>query len=118
MTSSMVSSMVLFLLLLLVFPHIDKALGAQEETQKQSESFRLLDDRRSLVSIYVQKRLIILIKGGGLVVYLENFMGNVQKKFPPVREISIYLLLRPNFCRVKSPPRPHRSFKGTFEPDH
>ncbi|KAG7536787.1 hypothetical protein ISN44_As13g007110 [Arabidopsis suecica] len=35
MTSSMVSSMVLFLLLLLVFPHMDKALGAQEEAQKQ-----------------------------------------------------------------------------------
>ncbi|EFH40030.1 hypothetical protein ARALYDRAFT_331145 [Arabidopsis lyrata subsp. lyrata] len=36
MTSSMVSSMVLFLLLLLVFPHMDKALGAQEEAQKQN----------------------------------------------------------------------------------
>jgi len=36
----MVSSMALFLLLLLVFPHMDKALGAQEEAQKQSESFR------------------------------------------------------------------------------
>ncbi|KAG7604648.1 hypothetical protein AtNW77_Chr5g0125231 [Arabidopsis thaliana] len=35
MTSSMVSSMALFLLLLLVFPHMDKALGAQEEAQKQ-----------------------------------------------------------------------------------
>ncbi|BAB10494.1 unnamed protein product [Arabidopsis thaliana] len=36
MTSSMVSSMALFLLLLLVFPHMDKALGAQEEAQKQN----------------------------------------------------------------------------------
>ncbi|XP_019088728.1 PREDICTED: uncharacterized protein LOC104726007 isoform X2 [Camelina sativa] len=36
MTSSMVSSMVLFLLILLVFPHMDKALGAQEEVKKQS----------------------------------------------------------------------------------
>ncbi|EOA14291.1 hypothetical protein CARUB_v10027457mg [Capsella rubella] len=36
MKSSMVSSMVLVLLLLLVFPHMDKALGAQEGAKKQS----------------------------------------------------------------------------------
>ncbi|CAH2072984.1 unnamed protein product [Thlaspi arvense] len=34
MTCSMVSSMLLFLLLLLVFPRIDKAFGAQMEVRK------------------------------------------------------------------------------------
>ncbi|EOA21864.1 hypothetical protein CARUB_v10002340mg [Capsella rubella] len=53
MTSSMVSSMALFLLLLLVFPHMDKALGAQEGVQKQSGEDTYQPNRRGFPPIRV-----------------------------------------------------------------
>ncbi|CAF1705759.1 hypothetical protein YC2023_039575 [Brassica napus] len=38
MTSSIVSSMFFFVLLLIVFPHMDKTLGAQKELHKLQET--------------------------------------------------------------------------------
>ncbi|AEC07711.1 transmembrane protein [Arabidopsis thaliana] len=93
----MTSTMVLFLLLLLVFPHMDKALGAHEESQKQEKT-------------YHDARFTIPIKPK----YIPKVIRPTPKD-PPIPEC-----LRKGTCsRLHlSPPPPQRSFKGTNEPGH
>nr|AAL50107.1 At2g25510/F13B15.17 [Arabidopsis thaliana]AAN60237.1 unknown [Arabidopsis thaliana] len=95
----MTSTMVLFLLLLLVFPHMDKALGAHEESQKQGAE-----------KTYHDARFTIPIKPK----YIPKVIRPTPKD-PPIPEC-----LRKGTCsRLHlSPPPPQRSFKGTNEPGH
>ncbi|XP_010448671.1 PREDICTED: uncharacterized protein LOC104731100 [Camelina sativa] len=86
MTSSMVSSMVFCLLLLLVFPHMDKALGAQEEANNQSAE----------------------------EIYHPSGLGRIIGRIKCPRKIPF--CHDPDIPNVPIPPPPHMPVKGRVEP--